>query len=263
MFLQEIINKKLSDPDDLDMDDEYAQYEQSATQKTMRKTNLIGSIRNGCVNYPKDQKFFHSSDVPGKAKEANSAMKNLTDKDVFKLKRPEWNPSVSKAGLPSDDNDEINLFSIRKGMQDFQPLPTKEKKVYEGCDSREQHHTGWNVSNQVPIPLDQQKMIAEETIMRMTKTKEANEKMLGAYKSPYERAKEHSTMLSTQREQIKEMKETFRDHPNAEKIIKNKFFGNPRQDEFKDKNETFKPDLSKSKGFKSKKKYRRPQWDQI
>jgi hypothetical protein len=31
---------------------------------TLPKPKKIGSIKNGKVNYPKDQNFFHSSDIP-------------------------------------------------------------------------------------------------------------------------------------------------------------------------------------------------------
>jgi len=34
--------------------------------KQRHQTTLIGSIKNGKMNYPKDQKFFHSSDIPEK-----------------------------------------------------------------------------------------------------------------------------------------------------------------------------------------------------
>jgi hypothetical protein len=130
-----------------------------ATQ--MRRTNIIGSIRNNNLNYPKDQKFFHNSDVPDKAKEAASEMKQEIDKDIFKLKKPKWNASVSKAKEIKDDNDEINLFSIKKGLQDFSAIPVKETKPYEGCDSRN-NYTSWNVSNQPPIALHNEKTILQE-----------------------------------------------------------------------------------------------------
>ena len=31
---------------------------------TLPKPKKIGSIKNGKVNYPQDQNFFHSSDIP-------------------------------------------------------------------------------------------------------------------------------------------------------------------------------------------------------
>lgn len=133
------------------------------TQATKnRKTHLIGSIRNNNTNYPKDQKFFHASDIPEKAREVVREVKSEIDRDVFKLKKPKWNASVSKVNLPADDNDTANLFSIRKGFKDFHPLEVKPQQVYEGTDTRNTYYDGWNVSNQVPIPLHQQKMLAEK-----------------------------------------------------------------------------------------------------
>ena len=127
-----------------------------------RKMNVIGSVKNSSINYPKDQKFFHANDIPDKAKDAVKEVKEAIDKDIFKLKQPKWNPSVSKVNLPIDDNHPQKLFEIRKGLKDFFPLDTKHGKVYEGTDSRDIYHDGWNVSNQVPIPLHRQKMIYEE-----------------------------------------------------------------------------------------------------
>ena len=126
-----------------------------ATQK--RKKNVIGSAQNSNLNYPKDQKFFHGNDIPEKARAAVAEVK-----DAFAHHdRPPWNASVSKAGLPEPDNDEKNLFSIKKGFNDFHPIDTKEKKVYAGTDTRN-HYGDWNVSNQPPIPLHDQKNIELE-----------------------------------------------------------------------------------------------------
>lgn len=130
------------------------------TNATMRrKKNIIGSAQNSNLNYPKDQKFFHNNDVPDKAKHAVAQIKGA----FAHHDRPNWNASVNKAGLPIPDNDDAKLFSIKKGFQDFHPLSIKEKKIYAGTDTRNDFDTrGWNVSNQTPIPLHNEKRIAEE-----------------------------------------------------------------------------------------------------
>jgi hypothetical protein len=46
--------------------------------------------------------------------------------------------------------------------------------------------------------------------MRMTKTKEFNEKVLVDYKSPFTQAKEHSEFLKTKRDHEKDMKSTLK-----------------------------------------------------
>lgn len=249
------------------MDEEYTGtmgYESTNKLKTKRKINLIGSITNGTINYPKDQKFFHSTDIPEKAQIAAKEMKDKVDRDLFKLKRPEWNASVSKAGLPADDNDENNLFAIRKGLRDFHPLEPKDPIYYPGTDTREKY-TDWNVSNQVPIPLHQQKRIAEETIMRMTKTKEMNEKILTNYKNPYERAKDHSKMLETKREFEKDMKSTFKSQLDEQlkettdskkyAIVMKKVYEHQHKKDDMDPEATFKPDLTKTLVSRRKRVY--------
>jgi hypothetical protein len=145
------------------MDEEdQSKFNAGLTMATLkRKKNTIGSVYNAAMNYPKDQKFFHANDVPEIAKEAARDMKDAIDKDIFKLKRPKWNASVSKAKEIRDDNDEINLFEIRKGFKDFCPLQSKSTKIYDGTDTRNDL-TRWNVSNQVPIALHQEKMRAEK-----------------------------------------------------------------------------------------------------
>lgn len=222
MFLQEIISKKINDDDDLDMDDDYTTalgLSHTKAKRTMGKTkNMVGSIKSGAINFPKDQKLFHASDVSEKAKQAAIHIKSEIDKDLFNLKKPKWNASVLKSGLPAYDNDYNNLFAIKKGFKDFAPLPPKDPKVYEGTDTRNQYHTGWNVSNQVPIPLHKQKSIAEETAMRVAKTKETNERLVTNYKSPFEQAKEHSKMLATQRAELSDMKNTLRDRDDCDQI---------------------------------------------
>lgn len=122
-----------------------------------RKKNVIGSAKSNNLNYPKDQKFFHGNDIPEKSKNAVAEVK-----DAFAHHdRPNWNASVSKVKVPIDDNDERLLFNIRKGLCDFQPINHKPNKVYDGTDTRNDY-TGWNVSNQQPIPLHKEKMVAEE-----------------------------------------------------------------------------------------------------
>jgi hypothetical protein len=123
----------------------------------LRKKNVIGSVQNSNLNYPKDQKFFHGNDIPEKSKNAVAEVK-----DTFAHHdRQNWNASVSRTKVQVDDNDERILFGIKKGFNDFQPIDPKPNKVYDGCDSRDKYTT-WNVSNQQPIQLHKEKMVAEE-----------------------------------------------------------------------------------------------------
>jgi len=38
----------------------------TTAHSSMPKSKKIGSIKNGKINYPPDQNFFHSSDIPPK-----------------------------------------------------------------------------------------------------------------------------------------------------------------------------------------------------
>jgi hypothetical protein len=70
---------------------------------TLPKPKKIGSIKNGKVNYPQDQNFFHSSDMRPEVRPQRSLIiqvrdrvkyiKELTDKDHLGVKRPTWNTS--------------------------------------------------------------------------------------------------------------------------------------------------------------------------
>lgn len=57
-----------------------------AEKKKKAKTHKIGSIKNDKINYPPDQKFFHSSDVPENVKKITSTVKDEIDKDILGIK---------------------------------------------------------------------------------------------------------------------------------------------------------------------------------
>ncbi|CAI2375695.1 unnamed protein product [Moneuplotes crassus] len=256
----------MNEPDDLDASETMsANPAAGLTNATMkRKKNVIGSAYNSNLNYPKDQKFFHNNDMPDKAKEAVRQVK-----DAFAHHdRPQWNASVSKSGLPVPDNDDAKLFSIKKGFNDFHPISIKPSKVYDGTDTRNNYDTrGWNVSNQVPIPLHDQKRIAEETAMRMTKTKEFNEKVLTNYKTPFEKAKEHSENLKLTRTMEQDWKSTIKSEidsqmPKASEekkqaiVMKTMYEERFKHQEHEDQHElTFKPNLSKTLVSRRKRVY--------
>lgn len=47
------------------------------------RNQKIGSIKNNKINYPSDQKFFHSSDIPDAAKTVVSKIKQDIDPDIL------------------------------------------------------------------------------------------------------------------------------------------------------------------------------------
>lgn len=96
--------------------------------------------------------------------------------------------------------------------------------------------------------------------MRMTKTKEFNEKILTNYKSPFQRAKEHSSNLRLARKMEQDFKSTlksdidshFQDATEERKqaiVMKTIYEERFKYQEHPDQHEcTFKPDLRKTLG---------------
>lgn len=68
--------------------------------KQRHKSNKIGSIKNGKINYPKDQKFFHNTDIPEEIQKIVRDVKYETDVDVLKRHPPKWNASVHLEKIP-------------------------------------------------------------------------------------------------------------------------------------------------------------------
>ena len=158
-------------------------------KQTFSKTK-IGSIKNGKINFPADQKFFHSSDIPTHAKAVNQEIKSAIDPDTLGLKKKPWNTSVF--AHDKQQNTEQDLFMIRKGIKDETVVPAKDKFVYAGTDTRNDY-TQWQVSVETPIMLHNDKNVAATTQYCREKVAKTNSQILGKkgeYKSPYQQVKE-------------------------------------------------------------------------
>lgn len=62
--------------------------------KLKPKIHKIGSIKNGRVNYDKDEQFFAGDDIPLRAKHIHDDVLQFVDPDILELRKKEWNPSV-------------------------------------------------------------------------------------------------------------------------------------------------------------------------
>lgn len=104
--------------------------------------------------------------------------------------------------------------------------------------------------------------------MRMTKTKEFNERVLTNYKSPYEKAKEHSESLKQEREALRETKsqlkakfdEEYKNVTEEKKqflVTKTLYEETHKKklDEAESKELTFKPDLTRTLASRRKRVY--------
>jgi hypothetical protein len=122
------------------------------------------------LNYTRDHTFYYGENVIApKVKTAVASMKALTDPDLLKVKKPEWQASVLVPGQETIHESfnhpisiEKRMFEIRSGLRDETILHPKDPKIYPGTDTREVYHDGWNVSVKCPIPLHQAKYLAEE-----------------------------------------------------------------------------------------------------
>ena len=96
------------------------------------KNQLIGSIKNGKVNYPTDQKFFHSSDVPPQVKSVVGQVRDDIDPDILGARKKKWNSSVFVEKKEKDH--EAELFKVRKGFLDESITDPRDQLVYQGTE---------------------------------------------------------------------------------------------------------------------------------
>lgn len=96
-------------------------------------------------------------------------MKTLTDPDILERRLKPWDKSNKFE--PGVETLKTNLFQVRHGLKDENILPPKEPFVEEGTDSRNYYvwynefGQKWDVSNAIPIPLEQQKKQAYDTAL--------------------------------------------------------------------------------------------------
>ena len=126
---------------------------------TKPNPKLIGSIHHP-VNFPQDQEFFHASDIPDQVKEVVGNIKVSVDPDILEMRKKPWNTSVIV------NRKEDNVF-YNQGHNFVKPKP---QIIYQGTETRDDP-TGWNVSVEQTPHLERERLIEEETMMRMRKTK--------------------------------------------------------------------------------------------
>lgn len=54
----------------------------------------MGSIRNGKINYDRDEQFFSMEDIPNEKLDAKKEVLTYIDPDLLGLRKKEWNTSV-------------------------------------------------------------------------------------------------------------------------------------------------------------------------
>ncbi len=101
--------------------------------------------------FPEEQKFPPLNYSP-KIEESIEYVKKLTDLDILKLNKKEWDNSSDLNVKNSSKGVDIEkvLFDLNHHFNDFQVTPLKRNKyIYEGCDSRNKYKVKnkiWNSS---------------------------------------------------------------------------------------------------------------------
>ena len=101
--------------------------------------------------FPEEQKF-PPLNYPPKIQESIDYVKKITDLDILKLNKKEWDNSSDlnvKNSSKGVDLEKV-LFDLNHHFNDFKITPLKRNKfIYEGCDSRDKYNIKnkvWNVS---------------------------------------------------------------------------------------------------------------------
>ena len=94
---------------------------QFAATNFLRTSVRLGSIRNGQLNYPKDQKYYEGAPhehINGKVHEIVREVKDAIDRDILDTKKPQWDQSVGIVGHPENKEHHKILKQIRTGISD-------------------------------------------------------------------------------------------------------------------------------------------------
>ena len=83
--------------------------------------------------------------------ESKKYIKNLLNPDILELKQKKWDNSTDINNKKKPELKQT-LFEVSHGLRDFKVIPLKEKKIIEGCDSRNFLSIDgkiWDSSNQI------------------------------------------------------------------------------------------------------------------
>lgn len=137
MFISNAYEQRLKEENEL-LDD----------KKQFRKAQKIGSIKNGRINYDKDEQFFNPADTDQNVRTIVRWVKELIDPDILELRKKPWNASVSyPKNIELEETFERKLIKIKLGLIDRPKPKYVLPKIEPGCDLRNDY-TNWNVSTQ-------------------------------------------------------------------------------------------------------------------
>ena len=228
----------------------------SFDKKEWEKTFSLSKLHlkwkeKGIIDYDyKYKKFPDNCSFPG-VPESKTYIQNLRDPDVLELKPKKWNISVNAKEKMKPELKKT-IFEVKSGLKDFNIVPIKQQKVYEGVDSRNKMEIDgniWNVSNYFDQKEIKEKdiddaLMAKENTIKYWKNNEINrynEKPLPIsnerkkievvryykkYRTPYQKIIDYENTMDKVREA------TVLDKENVEKEVKK---NNPGMENYPEK----------------------------
>ena len=228
----------------------------SFDKKEWEKTFSLSKLHlkwkeKGVIDYDyKYKKFPDNCSFPG-VPESKTYIQNLRDPDVLELKPKKWNISVNAKEKMKPELKKT-IFEVKSGLKDFNIVPIKPQKVYEGVDSRNKMEIDgniWNVSNYYDQKEIKEKdiddaLMAKENTIKYWKNNEVNrynEKPLPIsnerkkievvryykkYRTPYQKIIDYENTMDKVREA------TVFDKENVEKEVKK---NNPGMENYPEK----------------------------
>ena len=96
------------------------------------------------------KKFSDDTNLPNII-ESKNYIKDFLNPDILELKQKKWDNSIDVNNKKKPELKQT-LFEVKHGLRDFKVIPLKEKKIVEGCDSRNLLSIDgkiWDCSNQI------------------------------------------------------------------------------------------------------------------
>ena len=103
------------------------------------------------INFDYNFKKFSDDIILPNIIESKKYIKNLLNPDILELKQKKWDNSTDINNKKKPELKQT-LFEVKHGLRDFKVIPLKEKKIIEGCDSRNFLSIDgkiWDSSNQI------------------------------------------------------------------------------------------------------------------
>ena len=103
------------------------------------------------INFDYNFKKFSDDIILPNIIESKTYIKNLLNPDILELKQKKWDNSTDINNKKKPELKQT-LFEVSHGLRDFKVIPLKEKKIIEGCDSRNFLSIDgkiWDSSNQI------------------------------------------------------------------------------------------------------------------